>query len=254
MDFKKYIKGLFVCTTVAACTIFTPGAAGAEGQEPQPVMTIEEALQDYTASGYKYTSERYGYSIVCPEKPVGVIPLSAMIENERGDVLVFANEGYSLKRAWIVMINAFNDQEVPPDLDKMNEQQQKALIDNLMNTSGYEFVRIADINGRKGIYAVTAKVIDIDTDGDGKPDTTAEADTQMIKTYFTGQFGGRFSVQLIDNPELTQAGVQTYQLGICTFQEWPTKMNNGKNVGKDNKAENKKIDQKAVKKDKKKSK
>ena len=50
------------------------------------------------------------------------------------------------------------------------------------------------------------------------------------------------------------AATALYKLGICTFQEWPTKMNNGKNVGKDNKAENKKIDQKAVKKDKKKSK
>lgn len=248
MNWKKYLKGICAGMTIAACTTFAPFAVHAEGQEPAAPMTIEDAIQDYIVAGYKYTSERYGYSIVCPQKPVGVIPLSAMIETEHGDVLVFANEGYSLKRAWIIMTNAFTDKEVPPDLDKMNETQQKALIDNLMNTSGYEFVRIADINGRKGIYAVTAKIIDIDTNGDGKPDATAEADTQMIKTFFTGQFGGRFSVQLIDNPDLTQAGVQAYQMGLLTFQEWPTKMKDGKNVGKKNKAENEKMDKKAEKK------
>lgn len=275
MKLRKYINGICACATVAMLTAFVPFTVDAAPQdyelkamtefktgekaaEPETKeveatvqeMSFEEALQAYAASGYKYTSERYGYSIICPYKPAGVIPLSSLYENERGDVLIFENEGYDIKQAWIVMVNAYNDNDLP-DLSKMDEKQQQALIDKLMNGSGYEFVRIADINGRKGIYCVTAKIIDVDTNGDGKPDETLESDTQMIKTYFQGQFGGHYSIQLIDNPDLTRAGVQAYQMGICTFQEWPTKRQEGKNVSKEkehNKKSDKKVKDKKVKK------
>ena len=131
-------------------------------------------------------------------------------------------------------------------MGQKSEDEQKAYIDHLMNTAGYEFVRLTQVAGGTGVYAVTAKEIDVDTDGDGKPDDTMVAENQGIKTFFRGQYGGHFSVQLIDNPELSPAGVGLYQLGLLTFQEWPTAVEDGKVVQKDQdaKATNNKMDKK----------
>lgn len=208
-------------------------------------LSPEEALELYQTKGVKYTSQRYGYSIICPKKP-NVIPASLLVEGAKGDVLIFENDGYDIKNAWVVLVDAFDDAELPADMGQKSEDEQKAYIDHLMNTAGYEFVRLTQVAGGTGVYAVTAKEIDVDTDGDGKPDDTMVAENQGIKTFFRGQYGGHFSVQLIDNPELSPAGVGLYQLGLLTFQEWPTAVEDGKVVQKDQdaKATNNKMDKK----------
>lgn len=208
-------------------------------------LSPEEALELYQTKGVKYTSQRYGYSIICPKKP-NVIPASLLVEGAKGDVLIFENDGYDIKNAWVVLADAFDDAELPADMGQKSEDEQKAYIDHLMNTAGYEFVRLTQVAGGTGVYAVTAKEIDVDTDGDGKPDDTMVAENQGIKTFFRGQYGGHFSVQLIDNPELSPAGVGLYQLGLLTFQEWPTAVEDGKVVQKDQdaKATNNKMDKK----------
>ena len=48
---------------------------------------------------YTYTSKQYGFSIQCPQKPVGVIPASLLYEDKQGDVLIFDNEEYNIKYA-----------------------------------------------------------------------------------------------------------------------------------------------------------
>ena len=207
-----------------------PPAASAQRETQQ--LSPEEALQLYQDHGVKYTSQRYGYSIICPKKP-NVIPASLLVEGAKGDVLIFENDGYDIKNAWVVLAEAFDDAELPPDMGQRSEAEQKAYIDHLMNTAGYEFVRLTQVADSTGVYAVTAKEIDVDTNGDGQPDDTMVAENQGIKTFFRGQFGGHFSVQLIDNPELSQAGVSLYQLGLLTFQEWPSMMQEGKNVAKE---------------------
>ena len=102
-----------------------------------------------------------------------------------------------------------------------------------MKSSPYEFIRLTEVDGRAGVYAVTAKEIEVDTNGDGKFDEVMRAESQMVQTFFRGAYGGRFGVMLMENPDLTKDGVALYQLGLLTFQEWPTKMQNGQNVGKD---------------------
>lgn len=220
-----------------------PAPAAAEAQALSP----EEALELYRDHGVKYTSQRYGYSIVCPKKP-NVIPASLLVEGAKGDVLIFDNDGYDIKNAWVVLAEAFDDAELPPDMGQRSEPEQMAYIDHLMNTAGYEFVRLTEVAGSTGVYAVTAKEIDVDTDGDGQPDEMMVAENQGIKTFFRGQFGGRFSVQLIDNPELSQAGVSLYQLGLLTFQEWPSAVQDGQNIAKDK--DGKTAEDKKEKKDK----
>lgn len=222
-----------------------PQESSAVQKAAAQTLSPEEALELYQTKGVKYTSQRYGYSIICPKKP-NVIPASLLVEGAKGDVLIFENDGYDIKNAWVVLADAFDDAELPADVGQKSEDEQKAYIDHLMNTAGYEFVRLTQVAGGTGVYAVTAKEIDVDTDGDGKPDDTMVAENQGIKTFFRGQYGGHFSVQLIDNPELSPAGVGLYQLGLLTFQEWPTAVEDGKVVQKDQdaKATNNKMDKK----------
>lgn len=210
----------------------TAESSPATAQRETRQLSPEEALELYRDHGVKYTSQRYGYSIICPKKP-NVIPASLLVEGAKGDVLIFENDGYDIKNAWVVLTDAFDDAELPSDIGQKSESEQKAYIDHLMNTAGYEFVRLTQVAGSTGVYAVTAKEIDVDTNGDGQTDDTMVAENQGIKTFFRGQFGGRFSVQLIDNPELSQAGISLYQLGLLTFQEWPSAVQDGQNVAKD---------------------
>ena len=249
MNLKKYVlASVAACTAAITLTAFAPMAAAEEAAAP----ATEETASAPLPMGYTYTSKRYGYTIACPQKPNGVIPVSTMDEKAKGDVLIFSNDGYNIQYGWIIMINAFDDAEIPANLGTMNEADQTKFLKHLMDTSGYEFARIADINGNKGVYAVTAKEIEIDTNGDGKPDETATADTQMIKTFFRGQYGGHFAVELIENPDLTKEGVQKYQTGIVTFQELPPEaVEPAKDAKTDDKAKDVKQDKKDQHQDKK---
>ncbi len=244
MDWKKTMKMTLAAAT-AAVALAAPTAFAAEeptitpeapSAEEQAQMTPEEALQAYTDSGYKYTSQRYGYSIVCPTKPT-VVPLSVLFgdSSEKGDVLIFKSNGYDIAYGWIVMVDAFDEATIPTDIIRQPEDAQRAFIEKFMASSPYEFVRLTEVDGRSGVYAVTAKEIEVDTNGDGKMDEVMTAESQMVRTFFRGAYGGRFGVMLMDNPKLTQDGIALYQFGVLTFQEWPTKMQDGKNVGKDKK-------------------
>ena len=243
MDWKKMMK-MALASLLTAFSMIAPVsaaeesaiAAGAPSSEQQAQMSPEEALQAYKDSGYKYTSERYGYSIVCPAKPT-VVPLSVLFgdNTEKGDVLIFKSTGYDITYGWIVMADAFDEATIPPDITKQPEDKQKAFIDKFMANSPYEFIRLTEVDGRSGVYAVTAKEIEVDTNGDGKMDEVMTAESQMVRTFFRGAYGGRFGIMLMDNPKLTQDGIAIYQLGILSFQEWPSSMKNGSNVGKDRK-------------------
>lgn len=255
MDWKNMVKKTCVAA-LAAFALMTPQASAAE-EEPtivadapsegeQQEMTSEEALQAYKDSGYKYTSQRYGYSIICPTKPT-VVPLSVLFgddEDARGDVLIFKSAGYDISYGWIVMVDAFDEDMIPDDITKQPEAKQKDYVEKFMANSPYEFIRLTEVDGRSGVYAVDAKEIEVDTNGDGKYDEVMRKESQMIKTFFRGAYGGRFGVMLMENPDLTQGGIAYYQFGLLTFQEWPTKMENGSNTNKNDKNKKDKKDKK----------
>ncbi len=220
----RSLKKSMALTCAVGTVAFAPFAQAAEepaAQEAQGAnMTVAEMAELAKENGYRHTSARYGYSIVCPKKP-NVIPLSLMEEKAKGEVLIFDNDGYYINNAWIIMVNAFDENEIPTNLHTMDDAAKAKLAEKLAKNSGYELVRIADMGHTSGVYCITAKEIEIDTNGDGKADEVMTADTQMIKTFFRGQFGGRFGVELIDNPDLTSAHINQYHVGLMTFQEWP---------------------------------
>ena len=189
-------------------------SAGADN----PVLAAEAAVAA-PASEYTYTSKDYGFSIICPQKPVGVIPVSALYPDKKGDVLVFDNEEFNIKYAWVIIPDGFEDKDVP-DLNNTTPEKLFEYLQQLKDNNIYEGVALIDLNNNnKGVLCITAKEVEVDTDGDGQPDTTATADTQMAVTFFRGNKGTRYSVQLIDNPELRSSSVDALQYGLSTFVE-----------------------------------
>lgn len=93
-----------------------PAASETQGAN----MTVAEMAELAKENGYRHTSARYGYSIVCPKKP-NVIPLSIMEEKAKGEVLIFDNDGYYINNAWIIMVNAFDENEIPVNLHTMDD-------------------------------------------------------------------------------------------------------------------------------------
>ncbi|WP_314825859.1 hypothetical protein [Selenomonas noxia] len=166
---------------------------------------------------YSYESTAYGYRIMCPQRPVGVIPANALFENREGEILIFENEEYHIKYAWVILMNAFSDDSVP-NLNTINPKQAVDLLGRIMGSNGYEGIMLVNLSeSNKAIFATTAKEVEIDEDGDGVVDATAKADSQMAVLFFRGENGQRYGFELIDNPELRSASVSAFLAGARTL-------------------------------------
>ena len=211
---KKIIAAVLLGAAVWALPTVQAPVEAAESS------TAQSAAAEAEKTVYAYVSEAYGYGILCPKKP-NVVPASMFYgdETKKGEVLIFNNDGYDVKHAWVVLVDAFDDNGVP-DLNKLSEEEAKEQLTKIQQSNGYEGIALLNISeNNKAIFAVTAKEVEIDTDGDGEPDTTAVADTQMAVSFFRGPKGGRYSIQLIDNPDLRQEAIDEYQMGISSFKE-----------------------------------
>ena len=173
--------------------------------------------------GYVFKSPRYNYEITCPRPPVNYIPAKLFFDDQskKGDVIIFEDFGdiHKVKTAWVILADAF-EPDALPDFTKLDEETGNAMLQRIQENNGYVMIAFIDLpNKNKGIYAVTAKAREVDTDNDGKPDMFVDANNQMVVTFFRGQLNGRFCVQLIDNPQLRVGAVEDYQNGLMTFKE-----------------------------------
>ena len=92
------------------------------------------------------------------------------------------------------------------------------MLQKIMGRNGYEGIMLINLtDSNKAIFAMTAKEVDIDEDGDGTPDVTATANNQMAVLFFRGENGARYGVELIDNPELRASSVNTFLAGGRTL-------------------------------------
>ena len=203
------------------------GTLAADVPNAEAKKKKQEVKQEVKANqeeGYLFKSALYNYSIRCPQKPLGSIPAKMFFEDnsKKGDVIIFETEGgdiYKVKHAWVVLLDAFDDASIP-DLNKISEEDALELLKKIDKNNGYAAIALVPISKtNNGIYAVTSKEIEIDTDNDGTPDAVATSDRQLAVTFFRGSFGGRFCVQLIDNPDLRTASVEAYKYGVSTLQE-----------------------------------
>lgn len=195
-------------------------AAAEEAAQPADTAGQSEEFQVMDVElPYTYTSRIYGYTIQCPQKPLGVISASDFYgEPEKsGEVLVFDNVEYDVTYGWVILRNAFDNSV--PDLNTISEEQANELFIGLMNTNPYSAINLVAINNyNKCIYAITSKEIQFDSDGDGIADATATADSQNVVTFFRGTDGGRYSVQLIDKPELNDERIAAFNKALTTFK------------------------------------
>ena len=215
---KKSINAFLTAALVAGVAMGAANPAAEAKDAPKAEQAQQASATAAVGLPYTYQSKDYGFTIQCPQEPAGVIPASALYEGKQGEVLIFDHEEYNIKYAWLVLKDAFSNSAVP-DLNKIGDAEASNLLRGIMGSNGYEGIMLVPVNDHnKGIYAVTAKVLEVDTDGDGKPDTTAEANSQMAVTFFRGADGERYAVELYETPELNDGHLDLYQKALATFK------------------------------------
>ena len=219
--------GYIIITTVLTC-VLTTGIAGAADNTASGDSSVASAAGDSAASAddiqvtftQVYESARYHFRIPVVARP-SVLPASLFFGDDslRGEVLIFDNEGYDVKLAWVVLVDAFDDAYLP-DLSKLTDEETDALLKKIREERAYDGVASVSLgDGRRALYALTARELEMDTDGDGKMDTFAEANGQMALTFFRTPKGGRYQVGLINNPELLRQNIAAYQVAVASFQD-----------------------------------
>ena len=181
------------------------------------VATVE-AADEATSENYTYVSREYNYSVVCPKRP-NVIPARILYEDEtkKGEVLVFENEGYDIKRGWIFLFDAFDTTLIPnfnKDSKKLIEQYIEAKQKN-----GFEGLELIEVTkGNKGVLGITAKEIEIDEDGDGTIDGVAVADKQSAVVFFRSPLGRCISVELMGD-DINEAALHNFRAALSTYKD-----------------------------------
>lgn len=209
-NYQKILAGIGAAAVLSAA----PYAFAAAEKSPAPAQTVSAEVP---ALSYLYESSAYNYRVMCPQKPVGVIPASALFENREGEILIFENEEYHIKYAWVVLVHAFPE-EALPNLNTINPEEATELLKRIMGSNAYEGIMLVNVTEEnKGIFAVTAKEIEIDENGDGTPDATATANSQMAVLFFRGENGACYGFELIDNPALRASSVAAFLAGAGTL-------------------------------------
>lgn len=227
---KLIAKVLTLAVTISALVL--PVGALAE-EAPAEQIPSAASQKDVIEFSYKHTSQRYGYSILCPVKPK-VMPASAYNEQDKGDVLLYSGSYDNIKKAWVICINGYDNKVIPENLGTMQENEAKAFLKDFAANYGLEYAQIVEIANRNedgsqaegyryGIAGPTAKEVEVDSDGDGVMDSVAVAENQMMKLFIPGQYGGHFMLGLIQAGGLQKRDVEEFMnAGIYTLQQWPT--------------------------------
>lgn len=217
---KKLLSTCLMAMTMFAASFMPANMASAEEVEATGQEAAAQTGEDSKKPEvYLFTSPKHGYAMLCPDRPVGVVPASMLYEGQKGDIIVFDNEEYNIKHAWVVLVDAFDSKAVP-DLNKISEADAKTYLGKVMKSSAYGDISLVNItDNNKGIFGISAKEVEIDTNGDGQFDTTATAETQEAVTFFRTESGRCIAVHLIDNPVLRPEAISSYQFGVASFRE-----------------------------------
>lgn len=238
---KKLLSTCLMAMTMFAASFMPANMASAEEVEATGQEAAAQTGEDSKKPEvYLFASTKYDYAMLCPHRPLGVVPASMLYEGQKGDIIVFDNEEYNIKHAWVVLVDAFDNKAVP-DLNKISEADAKTYLEKLMKSSAYEGISLVNItDNNKGIFGISAKEVEIDTTGDGQFDTTATAETQEAVTFFRSESGRCIAVHLIDNPVLRPDAITSYQFGVASFREVNSKDKKDNQDKKDNKDNKKK--------------
>lgn len=201
-------------------TFMTATAFAAEN-ETQPNQTQSAENQSAESQFYEYTSEVYGFKIICPVKPAVVVnPFED--PKQKGELLVFANDGMKIIYGYQILLDAFDTKKVP-DFNKDKKKVIDAYIEKLKADNAYEFVGLETVarykNGteNKGVVLFTAKEIEVMGDN-GEVEGTLTADEQTAFTYFRSRSGRCISIQLITS-DFNEDNIIDYRKSVATYRD-----------------------------------
>ena len=194
---KKIFLGLTILLTLLTATAFA-------------------AEENETASGFEYTNQTYGFKIACPAEPKVVVN---PFENpqERGELLVFANDGMKILYGYQIKLDAFDDKTVP-DFNKANKKTLDAYLEKLRVNDAYEYAEIGNISAdNKAVFAVTAKEIEVKGD-DGEIEGVLTAETQNAIAFFRTKSGRCISIQFITD-KIDDEAVENFRKSVMSYQD-----------------------------------
>ena len=198
--------------TIAALilTLFTPTTFAAEA--PTTTSTDTEDVKIAVKDFVEYKSAAYGYKIKCPFNPVAVTDLKFDEPAEKGEMLVFLNDGAEVELGYRITLDAFPDKNAP-NFNKDDEKTLNSYLDYLKRVNPLDTAMITNLGANnKGAFIVTAKEIENDK---GEKIT---ADTQIAMVIFRTPNGGRISIQLLTN-EFSQELVDAFIYSCSTFDD-----------------------------------
>ncbi len=170
---------------------------------------------------YEYESQVYGFKIICPVKPIVVVnPFED--PKQRGELLVFANDGMKIIFGYQIMLDAFDTNKVP-DFNKDKKKIIDAYIEKQKEDNAYEFVGLETVSKNskgvenKGIVLITAKEIE-QKDENGEVVGTLIADEQTAFTYFRSRSGRCISIQLITS-DFNEDNLIDYRKSVATYRD-----------------------------------
>lgn len=210
------MRKIFLSLTLLL-TFLTATAFAAEENSTQPVgeNSTPPAEENSTSQAFEYTSQTYGFKIACPAEPKVVVnPFED--PNERGELLVFANDGMKILYGYQIKLDAFDNNAIP-DLNKANKKTIDAYLEKLRQQNVYEHVEINNISpDNKAIFAVTAKEMEVELD-DGEIGVLT-ADTQNAIAFFRTKSGRCISIQFITDT-LDDEAVANFGKSVMSYRD-----------------------------------
>ena len=173
------------------------------------------AEENQTEQGFEYTSQTYGFKILCPAEPKVVVN---PFENpqERGELLVFANDGMKILYGYQIKLDAFDNKTIP-DLNKANKKTLDEYLEKLRQQNVYEYVEVKNISpDNKAIFAVTAKEMEVELE-DGEVGVMT-AETQNALAFFRTKSGRCISIQFITDT-IDDEAVKNFSNSVMSYQD-----------------------------------
>ncbi|MBE8952157.1 MAG: hypothetical protein SR1Q7_03305 [Quinella sp. 1Q7] len=202
----------------------------------------ESAAEPASDEPYVYTSEDFKFSITCPIKPIAVVENPWQETDKRGEMLVFANDGFEVLYGYVIQVNAFDSDKVP-DFNKGSMKEIGDYLLDLKKKGGFESADLVNLTKHnKGVFAVSAKTIEV-LDDNGEVEGEFVADKQYLYTFFRTPEGRCIGIQLISANLEDKQYVDTYRYGVATFKD-----NSGDKKSKKSDKKSKKSDAKPDKK------
>jgi len=206
-----FLLATFLCATTFAAEENSPAETSATETETSGTSEVEE-----NSKGFEYTSQTFGFKIMCPAEPKVVVnPFPD--PKKRGELLVFKNDGAEILYGYQIMFEAF-DTNSAPDFNKAKKKTLDNYLEKLKENNAYEDAIVDNVTAdNKGVFAVTAKEIEIKNDA-GEVEDVATATTQNELVFFRTKSGRCISIQLITTT-LTDEVVMNFRKSVATYQD-----------------------------------